>query len=353
MTGDRRRRANSAHFHGLGGIAALLVTLVLVGACTWMPDAVNPVEWYKGTKGWITGDKDKQAADAARKEAKPMPGADKPFPKLSTVPERPTAETRQRAAAERERVASGLIADRNQARYTDEVLGQGGAASAPPAPAQVTPPAAVTPRAVPRPPAIASAAPRRTPAPPVMRAPSPPQTARPAPRRSATSQISSLSFGAPPADIAASLGGSGSPSSALPVRPGSPAIASLQRVQGPGLGTGQIATVYFATGSSRLNSKGRGEVRRAYQAHRERGGILRVVGHASSRTRDLDLVSHQMANFNVSLDRANAVVRELLRLGAKPEAIVIDAASDSRPVYFEVMPSGETGNRRAEIHLER
>ena len=350
MTGNRRRLADGAHHHGLGGIAALLATLVLVGACTWMPDAVNPVDWYKGTKGWITGDKDKDAADAARKGAKPIPGADKPFPRLSSVPQRPTAETRQRAAAERERVASGLIADRNQARYTDEVLGQG-AASAPPVPAQVTP------RAAPRPPAIASAAP----VPPVMRAPEPPpvaalrspQRTQSARRQSATPQISSLSFGAPPADIAASLGGSGSRSSALPVRPGSPAIAPSQPMQGFGLDAGQAGTVYFAIGSSRLDPKGRRKVHRAYQTWRAQGGIIRVIGHASSRTRDLDLVSHQMANFNVSLDRANAVVRELIRLGARPEAIVIDAASDSRPVFFEVMPSGEAGNRRAEIHLER
>jgi hypothetical protein len=32
--------------------------------------------------------------------------------------------------------------------------------------------------------------------------------------------------------------------------------------------------------------------------------------------------------------------------------LVVDAISDAQPVYFEFMPTGEAGNRRAEIYLE-
>ncbi len=348
MTRDQQHRAHGAHYHGLGGVAALLATLAIVGGCTWMPDAVNPVEWYKGAKGWVTGDKAETDAAAA----KPMPGADKSFPKLSSVPQRPSAESRRQIAAERERMAQSLVADRDQARYTDEVLRQGAvdAASAPPAPARVTPPARVMPRRK----VAAPAPPRPVVAPPPARrvarapAPTPPKPAR----RSTPPKFPALSFGAPPADVVASLGG-GRRSSALPVRPGAPAIASAQPVPGLGFGTGPLATVRFAVGSARLGAKARREVRRAYRAYRSRGGILRVVGHASSRTRDLDLVRHQMVNFNVSLDRANAVARELMRLGVRSTSISVDAASDSAPIFFEVMPAGEAGNRRAEIHLER
>lgn len=323
MTEDKRRRVDGSHRRALGAIAALLALSAVIGSCTWMPDAVNPVEWYKGAKSLVSGD-DKQAppADSA---VKPMPGADKPFPRLSTVPERPTAEQTQRAATERERVASTLAADRAEARYSDDVIRRQDET----APPLAAPPAeAVTP--VPPPlPQIA-----RTPLPgATRRLPGVPSGQRRAP------DFAALQFGAPPADIAAGLGGTAAPAA----RP----------AQGSGLDAGTVITVYFATGSARLDAEGRREVRRAYRAYRARGGTLRVVGHASSRTRDLDLVSHQMVNFNVSVDRANVVARLLIRLGAKPEAVRVDAVSDTQPVYFEVMPSGEAGNRRTEIFLER
>ena len=59
-----------------------------------------------------------------------------------------------------------------------------------------------------------------------------------------------------------------------------------------------------------------------------------------------------MVNFKVSVDRADAVARELIRLGVNKEELVVDAISDAQPVYFEFMPTGEAGNRRAEIYLE-
>ena len=92
-------------------------------------------------------------------------------------------------------------------------------------------------------------------------------------------------------------------------------------------------------------------MRSSWQAHRARGGVINVVGHASSRTKNLPPVRHQIANLNVSIDRANVVARELIRLGVRPENIQIDALSDSDPAVFEVMPAGESGNRRVEIHL--
>ena len=38
-------------------------------------------------------------------------------------------------------------------------------------------------------------------------------------------------------------------------------------------------------------------------------------------------------------------------MGMAPESIIVDARSDSMPLYYEVMPSGEAGNRRAEIYF--
>jgi flagellar motor protein MotB len=36
----------------------------------------------------------------------------------------------------------------------------------------------------------------------------------------------------------------------------------------------------------------------------------------------------------------------------EPRAIRVGASSDSDPVFFEVMPAGESGNRRVEIYFE-
>lgn len=330
MIRDERRRVDGSSRRALGAIATLLALSAVIGSCTWMPDAVNPVEWYKGAKGLFGDDKQAPPAESA---AQPMPGADKPFPRLSTVPERPTDEQRQREAAERNRVASTLAADRSDARYTDDVIRRQGE-TAPPLAAPsagafmpVSPPVAALPASVPPAPQFA-----RTPPPgATRRLPGIPSGQRRAP------DFAALQFGAPPADIAAGLGGT----------------AAARPAQGSGLDAGTAITVYFAAGSARLGAKARREVRRAYRAYRARGGTLRVVGHASSRTRDLDLVTHQMVNFNVSVDRANAVARLLIRLGAKPEAVRVDAVSDTQPIYVEVMPSGEAGNRRTEIFLER
>jgi len=56
-------------------------------------------------------------------------------------------------------------------------------------------------------------------------------------------------------------------------------------------------------------------------------------------------------NFNVSLNRANAVASELVRQGVPSEAVFVAAMSDSQPLYYEVMPAGDAGNQRVEIHF--
>jgi flagellar motor protein MotB len=39
-------------------------------------------------------------------------------------------------------------------------------------------------------------------------------------------------------------------------------------------------------------------------------------------------------------------------MGVDPALVTTEARSDSEPVYFEFMPTGEAGNRRVEIYLE-
>ncbi len=109
------------------------------------------------------------------------------------------------------------------------------------------------------------------------------------------------------------------------------------------------ATVLFGNGSSSLNRKAKAVIRDIAETYKTRRGSLRIVGHASHRTRNLPVQRHKLVNFQISLDRATAVANELIRLGVDKSAIQIAAVSDSQPVFYESMPEGEAGNRRAEI----
>ena len=114
----------------------------------------------------------------------------------------------------------------------------------------------------------------------------------------------------------------------------------------------QVASIPFSSGSSALNSTGRAALKQVVKLHREFGGHVRVIGHASQRTRDMDLNSHSLVNFQVSLDRATAVSMELTRLGVPALAVLVDARSDNEPLSYEYMPAGEAENRRADVFIE-
>lgn len=140
-------------------------------------------------------------------------------------------------------------------------------------------------------------------------------------------------------------------------------VANLGPLQtGPGqpsvytnvAGLPPVAVVLFPDDSAGLNAAGRRAVRTAVEAYRARGGqgYVRVVGHSSSRTGNMSLIRHMEINFRKSQNRARAVARELIREGIPANKVLIDAVGDSQPVYRESMPSGEDGNRRAEIYLQ-
>ena len=118
-------------------------------------------------------------------------------------------------------------------------------------------------------------------------------------------------------------------------------------------GPGQLAAIiFFSHGSAELDARDYSVLSDVAALRRERGGSLRVVGHASSRTHNATPDEHQLANFEMSLTRANAVLEQLLRLGVPADAAHAEAVGDAEPVYHEFMPSGEAGNRRVEIFLE-
>lgn len=116
-------------------------------------------------------------------------------------------------------------------------------------------------------------------------------------------------------------------------------------------GNKMIARIKFSNGSASLSAKALKEIAKAAKAVKDQGGYLRVVGHASSRTKDMPVAKHKMVNFDISLKRAQNVAKALIKRGIPATAILVEAKGDSEPLYFEAMPRGEAENRRVEIYL--
>ena len=66
----------------------------------------------------------------------------------------------------------------------------------------------------------------------------------------------------------------------------------------------------------------------------------------------MPLERHLEIIFRKSQERASAVVQELIRNGVPADKVLMEAVGDSQSVYYESMPKGEDGNRRAEIFLQ-
>ncbi|HJR55033.1 MAG TPA: OmpA family protein [Rhizomicrobium sp.] len=145
-------------------------------------------------------------------------------------------------------------------------------------------------------------------------------------------------------------GASGSVVTNLDAQPTS-AVAAIAARNG---GVAPNAVVYFPGDGVALSAAARTQVRAAAAAFKAAGGTgtIRVVGHASSRTPNMSVERHLRVIFEKSQGRANAVARELMNQGVPADRVRIDAVGDSQPVYYESMPRGEEGNRRAEIYVQ-
>ncbi len=113
----------------------------------------------------------------------------------------------------------------------------------------------------------------------------------------------------------------------------------------------RMETFYFDNGSSVLSGKYNTQIRNIAKLAKQKNAIVNIYGYASSRTRNTDAVSHKLANFNISLQRAESVAQALRRAGVPAKQIQVEALSDTAPAYQEVMPEGERLNRRAEVYI--
>ncbi len=246
-------------------------------------------------------------------------------PALSSVPGRPAGVP---APDVRQRVVEGLVADRENARYSDEQIRLQGttreSAAAARASATIAPP-----------PRIGSSLDRQVGSPTRITPPERPQLANvpppPAPVPAATGPLPSVVV-----DPSAIDGGSSFPFRATRV--------SIDE---------QVATIHFAHSSSRLDDRDRQVIAQVASAQRQNGAEIVVVGHASGRTQQLDKIEHELANFRISMARANRVADQLVAMGVAREKVLVEAVADDNPRYVETMPTGEAGNRRTEIYFRQ
>lgn len=320
-------------------IALLIVCLTLAG-CSTVTDV------WEGTTDAVTSlfdsDDDLLAEDA-----------EDGYPDLADVPAgAPTTSSSERADA-----TEGLIADRDQAQYTEQVrrrepldvrpLQEDTAADVasdePPPPVAAPVPQVTEVDTAPR--SRPSLAERLGATPP----PPPPASAESAPPPPPVPSIAAMDA-APVASTATTvIGGSDSPmTSEMASAPNALAThdPSAYRV------STHIATITFPTGSSRLTASDRSVLDDVLDLHKQYGGAVRVIGHASSRTQDLDPLRHKLVNFRISMNRANSIASALMTKGLAAEQLFVGAVSDNEPLYYEVMPAGESGNQRAEIFLD-
>ncbi|MEC7516430.1 MAG: OmpA family protein [Pseudomonadota bacterium] len=298
--------------------AALVVMTFGLAGCSSLPDYANPVSWYERAAdkvgGWFSDDGVDQTSDAGG------------FPALKKAPP-PRAVT---SGAERDKIVKGLVADRKNARH----LASGGKETRSNLWPNKKLATSATAPAVTKAPAPKVSAPKA--AAPKAAAPAPQAT--PAPKSVAATPAASL---APKPQLRPSTG-----------TEASAAASETPQFRLPASAANQSVVVHFANGSSRLSANDRADVAKIAKLVREKGARVRVVGHASRRTRDMDPVRHMLVNFEMSVKRANAVAAELARRGVDRDVISVEARGASEPLFLEVMPAGEAGNRRAEIFVD-
>lgn len=358
-------------------LTLVCVAAVLAG-CSSVPDAMNPAEWYKSTVDLMSGE-DTQSANGGLSADPAAPPPASSFPNLASVPERPSGLS---SDGESKVYASSSIPRQGEAQnaLADE-------APAPPAaPVIAVTPVPVTPQVAPMAPLVADAAPAQPQAPrpapvasgvqtPSIQVPQAPAQLTPPARPSIVAEApapvqiqpalpsaDALMIGGDPFETVVISGEglqttSDTVTASLPNVAGDPAFPGTQAAASTSEqaltvdGALRVATIVFSNGSANISHNDRQILAEVGQLLRERGGSLHVVGHASARTRNMDPVQHKLVNFQVSADRADTVANELQQLGVPKGLITVAAASDSQPLYYEIMPSGEAGNRRAEIYL--
>jgi outer membrane protein OmpA-like peptidoglycan-associated protein len=304
-----------------GKLVLALLTLGTLGGCSYVPDAVNPIVWYRDVSGASQNDElDKIEAELKELEA----GSDMPYPNLAEVPNAPDTAT---STIDREKLRQSLMADRANAIYSNEQLRAGAAV---PGSIVVAPPPPAAPAAA-APSATGAAAPQQQaaagppdsplvsptiPSVPAGDTPNPPPP--PPPKTPLAPTLASASPDAGPSDAAPPAAGR---------RRATPASSV------------EVAQIGFSGGSSALTDDERNRLSEIAAMQHQQGGALRIVGHADASA-GKDAPQQQIQALTLALDRAKAVAQVLSSEGVAAAAIAVEAApsraEDSAPPRAEV-----------------
>jgi outer membrane protein OmpA-like peptidoglycan-associated protein len=367
-------------------LVVLGAAVLQLAGCSSVPDAVNPISWYRDISGASKNDdlgKDQNQQNLQE-------GSNEPFPNLGTVPPEPDTAL---SGIDRDKLVNSLIADRNNAQYSSDDLRPGRTAVTappppPPAPAPPPEPAQTTTSSAAPAPSSSSAAPAPPPAPPQPSSPPAaaapttetpaqpaPQTAQAAPRRAPargseapppesslqSPKVKSVPEGeavtpappppqmsAPQAAAAPNAPAAPPPAAAPHLKP--PSAPPQQQAAAPAVApksasarhptiSYRVADVAFATGSALLPNKLQDTIAGIVKLHNDNGGTIRIVGHGESTGGNA-----AMTGFTLALDRAQAVAVALTNSGIAAKDISVEAAP--------VAARGGTDVPRAEIYLE-
>mgnify|MGYP001215232265 CR=1 FL=1 len=114
----------------------------------------------------------------------------------------------------------------------------------------------------------------------------------------------------------------------------------------------RVATISFSSGSSQVSISGRKKIKKIAKIAKERDAKIKIIGHASERTRDMPISEHKIVNFIISDKRANSVAEIFIKNHKFPSnKLITQGVSDSKPLFKEIMPAGTKANQRTEIFL--
>jgi outer membrane protein OmpA-like peptidoglycan-associated protein len=215
------------------GLVILGITLVGLSGCSKVPDAVNPVSWYRDATGISKNDD----LGKGENEQNLAEGGNEPFPNLGNVPSAPDT---QLSGVDRDKLVKSLVADRNNAQYSADNLRAGDVASTVPPPApptKNTPDTSSTPTssatiasaAPAAPPPVSSSAPASA----TSSAPPPTPPAPPVPSSTPASAASSVPPPAPPASPTATSSAAPPPAATPPTPPPVPQATASTKPSSP------------------------------------------------------------------------------------------------------------------------
>tara|TARA_B100000035_G_C20964014_1_gene537873 strand:- start:265 stop:1053 length:789 start_codon:yes stop_codon:yes gene_type:complete len=114
----------------------------------------------------------------------------------------------------------------------------------------------------------------------------------------------------------------------------------------------RVATINFGSGSSIVDGKGLKKIKKIAKIANERNARIKIIGHASERTRDMPIAEHKIVNFMISDKRAHSVADIFINKHNFPsDKLITEAVSDTKPLFKEIMPAGTKANQRTEIFL--